>query len=77
MVSLLQVSKHMKQSSMHWTHTFVNPFGINRLIAELEVVGESIISNTICLNFTPNPFELPAASLVLTLALYTASLLVD
>jgi len=67
----------MQQSSMHRTHTFVDPFGINWLVAEVEVVGKSIIGNTICLDPIPNPFELPAASFVLTLALHTASLLVD
>ncbi len=66
----------MKYACIQQTKLHLDPLFIDRLITKVEVIGEAVVDKAVCLQSIANALELATASLVLTLALHLARLLV-
>ena len=75
----MEVAPHAKLISIQGIHNCRNPhLAVDRLIAEVKVIGVTISSNALCLRLdsVPNPLELPVSCLVLQLSLHIVHLLI-
>jgi hypothetical protein len=66
----------VEQSRVHWTKSLIRPCPVWWLVAEVKIVGESIICYAIRLDTITQPFVLSTPGFVLTPALHLTRLLV-
>ena len=73
---VVQPRKHAHQAAVKRRQTHLLPVRVHRLVAEVKIVGESIICYAIRLDTITQPFVLSTPGFVLTPALYLKHLLV-